>query len=207
MAIAPRGRARPRRTTWCCSPARATRTTRRSRGVKHAVLRCRRTPRGAGAARAGAAHERDDDAWRRRTRWLPGAHAGRRRRAPFARVHSDTRTLRRATCSSRCKGERFDAHDFLAAGARRSGAVAALAERGLAEAGLPGLAGRRHAARRCGSSPPPGARRFDLPLIAVTGSNGKTTVTQMIAAILRAWLRRRGVRHRRATSTTTSACR
>jgi UDP-N-acetylmuramyl pentapeptide synthase len=26
-----------------------------------------------------------------------------------------------------------------------------------------------------------------LPLIAVTGSNGKTTVTQMIAAILRAW--------------------
>ena len=27
----------------------------------------------------------------------------------------------------------------------------------------------------------------DLPLIAVTGSNGKTTVTQMIAAVLRAW--------------------
>jgi UDP-N-acetylmuramoyl-tripeptide--D-alanyl-D-alanine ligase len=30
-------------------------------------------------------------------------------------------------------------------------------------------------------------RQFSLPLIAVTGSNGKTTVTQMIAAILRAW--------------------
>jgi UDP-N-acetylmuramoyl-tripeptide--D-alanyl-D-alanine ligase len=29
--------------------------------------------------------------------------------------------------------------------------------------------------------------QHDLPLIAVTGSNGKTTVTQMIAAILRAW--------------------
>ena len=29
--------------------------------------------------------------------------------------------------------------------------------------------------------------QFSLPLIAVTGSNGKTTVTQMIAAILRAW--------------------
>jgi UDP-N-acetylmuramoyl-tripeptide--D-alanyl-D-alanine ligase len=26
-----------------------------------------------------------------------------------------------------------------------------------------------------------------LPLVAVTGSNGKTTVTQMVAAILRAW--------------------
>ena len=31
------------------------------------------------------------------------------------------------------------------------------------------------------------ARQFPLPLIAVTGSNGKTTVTQMIASILRAW--------------------
>ena len=30
--------------------------------------------------------------------------------------------------------------------------------------------------------------QFTLPLIAVTGSNGKTTVTQMVAAILRAWL-------------------
>ena len=29
-------------------------------------------------------------------------------------------------------------------------------------------------------------RQFDLPLIAVTGSNGKTTVTQMVASILRA---------------------
>ena len=30
--------------------------------------------------------------------------------------------------------------------------------------------------------------RFVLPLIAVTGSNGKTTVTQMVADILRAWV-------------------
>src|SRR5205085_2211248 len=30
-------------------------------------------------------------------------------------------------------------------------------------------------------------KRHTLPLIAVTGSNGKTTVTQMIASILRAW--------------------
>jgi UDP-N-acetylmuramyl pentapeptide synthase len=45
-----------------------------------------------------------------------------------------------------------------------------------------------------------------LPLIAVTGSNGKTTVTQMLASILRAW---KGDARwpPRATSTTTSACR
>jgi UDP-N-acetylmuramoyl-tripeptide--D-alanyl-D-alanine ligase len=40
----------------------------------------------------------------------------------------------------------------------------------------------------------------------VTGSNGKTTVTQMIAAILRAW-HGDAAWPRRATSTTTSACR
>ena len=90
---------------------------------------------------------------------------------------------------------------------KAAGAVAALAERGLADAGLPGLevADTLLALRRAGRAP--GARRFELPLIAVTGSNGKTTVTQMIAAILRAWLRRRARWRPQATSTTTSACR
>jgi len=102
------------------------------------------------------------------------------------RVHSDTRSLQRGDLFVALRGERFDAHDFLAQ-ARASGAAAALAERGLAEAGLSGLqvadtqaalTSLAHAWRR----------RFHLPLIAVTGSNGKTTVTQMIATILRAWL-------------------
>ena len=56
-----------------------------------------------------------------------------------------------------------------------------------AEAGLPGL---QVADTLAALAELAGAwrRRFQLPLIAVTGSNGKTTVTQMIAAILRAWL-------------------
>ena len=54
------------------------------------------------------------------------------------RVHSDTRSLQRGDLFVALKGDNFDAHDFLAqAGA--SGAAAAIAERGLAEAGLPGL--------------------------------------------------------------------
>ncbi|HRH88842.1 MAG TPA: Mur ligase domain-containing protein, partial [Rubrivivax sp.] len=56
----------------------------------------------------------------------------------FARVHSDTRSLAAGDLFVALKGEHFDAHDFLAA-ARAAGAAAALAERGLAEAGLPGL--------------------------------------------------------------------
>ncbi|MGH8796649.1 MAG: UDP-N-acetylmuramoyl-tripeptide--D-alanyl-D-alanine ligase [Caldimonas sp.] len=102
------------------------------------------------------------------------------------RVHSDTRSVRPGDLFVALKGERFDAHDFLAQ-AKASGAVAVLAERGIAEAGLAGLEvadSQRALLELAGAW----RRRFDLPLIAVAGSNGKTTVTQMIASMLRAWL-------------------
>ncbi len=104
---------------------------------------------------------------------------------PLLRAHSDTRTLRPGDLFVALRGERFDANDFIAQ-ARDAGAVAALAERGLQAARLPGievpdgLAGLQALASAWRAG-------FTLPLIAVTGSNGKTTVTQMIAAILRAW--------------------
>ena len=107
----------------------------------------------------------------------------------FARVHSDTRTLQAGDLFVALKGERFDAAQFLGQAAAQ-GAVAALcdarAEPQLRAAGLPGILApdARHA---LGELARGWRRRFELPLIAVTGSNGKTTVTQMIAAILRAW--------------------
>ncbi len=104
----------------------------------------------------------------------------------ISRVHSDTRTLRAGDLFVALKGERFDAHDMLA-GAKAKGAVAALAQRGLSAAGLPGLqvANTQQALVQIATA---WRARLSLPLIAVTGSNGKTTVTQMIGAILRAWL-------------------
>ncbi|WP_442909191.1 UDP-N-acetylmuramoyl-tripeptide--D-alanyl-D-alanine ligase [Ideonella sp. BN130291] len=117
---------------------------------------------------------------------LPGATLVGDGTTAILRVHSDTRSLKPGDLFVALKGERFDAHDFLPQ-AGSLGAVAALAERGLHDAGLPGLqvpdalAGLQALAS--------GWRdRFVLPLIAVTGSNGKTTVTQMIASILRAWV-------------------
>ena len=101
------------------------------------------------------------------------------------RVHTDTRTLQRDDLFVALKGEHFDAHDFLAQ-ARASGATAAIAQHGLREAGLPGLE-VSDAKQALGQLAAGWRSQFDLPLIAVTGSNGKTTVTQMVASILRAW--------------------
>ncbi|WP_342130535.1 UDP-N-acetylmuramoyl-tripeptide--D-alanyl-D-alanine ligase [Hydrogenophaga sp. OTU3427] len=100
------------------------------------------------------------------------------------RVHTDTRSLCAGDLFVALRGERFDAHDFLPQAAA-AGAVAALAEQGLAAAGL---AGAEVPDSRLGLGQLAAAWRaqFDLPLIAVTGSNGKTTVTQMLASVLRA---------------------
>ena len=107
----------------------------------------------------------------------------------FQRVHSDTRTLEPGDLFVALRGERFDANDFLRE-AKTKGAVAALcqgdADARLRAAGLPGLVvpdaqiALIELATRWRS-------QFSLPVIAVTGSNGKTTVTQMIASILRAF--------------------
>ena len=103
----------------------------------------------------------------------------------FERVHTDTRSLLPGDLFVALRGERHDGHDHLAA-ARAAGAVAAIAEHGLEGAGLVGLevADSRLA---LGALAAGWRGRCSLPLIAVTGSNGKTTVTQMIAAILHAW--------------------
>ena len=102
----------------------------------------------------------------------------------FERVHTDTRTLRAGDLFVALKGERFDAHEFLPQ-ARAAGAVAAIGTYGVAETGLDGLVvpDSLVALQQLAAG---WRQRFDGPVIAVTGSNGKTTVTQMIASILRA---------------------
>jgi UDP-N-acetylmuramoyl-tripeptide--D-alanyl-D-alanine ligase len=116
---------------------------------------------------------------------LPAAQLVGDGRVNFLRVHTDTRSLQAGDLFVALKGDRFDAHEFLAQAAAH-GAVAAIAHHGLAEAGLSGLqvADPKLALGQLAAG---WRSQFSLPLIAVTGSNGKTTVTQMIAAILRAW--------------------
>jgi len=119
-------------------------------------------------------------------RLVPGAQLVGSGTTSFARVHSDTRSIAAGDLFVALRGERFDAHAFLG-DAKARGAVAALAERGLDESGLPGLL-VADSRRALGDFAAAWRRRFTMPLVTVAGSNGKTTVTQMIAAMFRAWV-------------------
>jgi len=123
--------------------------------------------------------------------WLGQPLAGPTPSAPvrIQRVHTDTRSLAPGDLFVALRGERFDGSDFLAQ-ARDQGAVAAIcqgehAPERLMQAGLPGLVvpDSRIALGQLGRA---WRAQWSGALIAVTGSNGKTTVTQMVAAILRA---------------------
>ena len=116
--------------------------------------------------------------------WIPGARLVGDPATPIQRVHTDTRSLAAGDLFVALKGERFDANQFLA-DARARGAVAAIAHGGLEAAGLPGLEVPDSLAA-LGALSAGWRAQFELPLIAITGSNGKTTVTQMVASILRA---------------------
>ncbi|MBK8533911.1 MAG: UDP-N-acetylmuramoyl-tripeptide--D-alanyl-D-alanine ligase [Candidatus Competibacteraceae bacterium] len=102
--------------------------------------------------------------------------------AAFSTVGIDSRTLPTGALFVALTGPNFDGHNFVAA-ARQRGAVAALVSREVADP-LPQL---RVADTRLALGQLAAAWRshFTGPLIALTGSNGKTTLKEMIAAILR----------------------
>jgi UDP-N-acetylmuramoyl-tripeptide--D-alanyl-D-alanine ligase len=99
-------------------------------------------------------------------------------------VSTDTRTIGAGSLFVALRGERFDAHEFLADAAGRGAAAAVVAE---ARAGdpspLPRLAVPDTLAA-LGSIARHHRLRFRIPVVGVTGSNGKTTTREMIAAIL-----------------------
>ena len=99
----------------------------------------------------------------------------------FKGVSTDTRKVQQGELFVALKGENFDAHEFLQQ-AVDGGAVAAVVSRPV-QAGVPVLLveDTRHALGLLARAWRAG---FDVPVVGVTGSNGKTTVKEMIAAIL-----------------------
>ena len=115
---------------------------------------------------------------------LPGARLVGDGTVAITRVHSDTRSVQIGDLFVALKGDTFDANTLLAQ-AQTSGAVAALCHPGYALPSLPCIEVEDTLAA-LGTLATGWRAQFHLPLIAVTGSNGKTTVTQMVASILRA---------------------
>ena len=108
--------------------------------------------------------------------------------AGFTGVSTDSRSVARGELFVALRGERFDGHAFLATAAAR-GAAAALIDAACFASGaalpMPVLiAGDTR--RALGDLARAWRKRFSPALIAIAGSNGKTTTKEMLAAILRA---------------------
>lgn len=106
------------------------------------------------------------------------------RPATFSGIFTDSRAIKPGALFVALVGERFDGHDYLAAAAT-AGAAGAVVRRGTPP--IPGLLffevddtlhafGLLARARR---------RRVRGPVVAVTGTNGKTSTKEMLAAVLR----------------------
>lgn len=115
---------------------------------------------------------------------IPGASVLGDEHATFERVSTDSRTAGPGDLFVALKGERFDAHEFLPEVANRH-VSAVLVSRSPGDWRIPALrVGDTRTA--LGALALGWRRRFALPLVAVTGSNGKTTVKEMIASIFAA---------------------
>lgn len=104
--------------------------------------------------------------------------------AELVGVATDTRQPCAGALFVALVGERFDAHDYLADAVQQGAAALLASNADKLPAGVPAVVvddtrralGRLAAAWR---------QQFSIPVIAVTGSNGKTTTREMIASILR----------------------
>ena len=120
--------------------------------------------------------------------------------ATFLRVTTDSRAIAPGDLFVALKGERFDGHDYVP-DALRAGAAAAV----VADARVDAMTGTMTGSLIAVADPQAAlaalARhwrmRFDLPVVAVVGSNGKTTTKEMIASIFREAV---GVEHVHATA-------
>lgn len=99
----------------------------------------------------------------------------------FVDVSTDTRSLQSGQLYVALRGPNFDGHDFVARAAEL-GAAAALVERAV-DVPLPQVVVANTRAA-LGAYAAAWRARFAIDVVAVTGSNGKTGVKEMLAAIL-----------------------
>ena len=102
----------------------------------------------------------------------------------FTGVSTDSRSLREGDLFVALRGERFDGHDFLKSVAAAKAAAAMVDSQYRGEYPLPAVV-VDDTRRALGDLARYWRARFSPALAAITGSNGKTTVKEMLAAILK----------------------
>lgn len=111
---------------------------------------------------------------------LPGAGDGR----TFAGISTDTRSIAPGALFVALGGDRYDAHDFLA-GAAAAGAAAAVVRMGTPPVAGLSLIEVPDTLRAFGALAHARRAAIPGPVVAITGTNGKTSTKEMLAAALR----------------------
>jgi UDP-N-acetylmuramoyl-tripeptide--D-alanyl-D-alanine ligase len=115
---------------------------------------------------------------------------GRMERMEIKGVSIDSRNIKEGELFVALKGDRFDGHDFVP-DAIKKGAWGALVERAALEKKFESLGGLKnilpvedtlYALQEMARTH---RRKFSIPVVGITGSNGKTTTKEMLAGILK----------------------
>lgn len=99
----------------------------------------------------------------------------------FVSVSTDTRNIQTGDLYIALHGERFDGHDYIEQ-AKQAGAVAAIVHKDI-EINLPYIK-VEDTRKALGGLAAAWRQSFSGKVVAITGSNGKTTVKEMVAAIV-----------------------
>lgn len=110
----------------------------------------------------------------------------------FTCISTDSRTLSPGGLFVALKGEQFDGHQFIAQAVSRGGSGVIVDQAEVENIGLRDLrvpvVGVPDTLRAFGDLAEFWRRLYPLPVVAITGSNGKTTTKEMVASILnRSW--------------------
>jgi len=110
-----------------------------------------------------------------------GTAAGER--AAFSGVSTDSRTIEPGDLFVALRGANFDGHDYVPQAIGRGAAAALVSRRVGSEREIPQVLVKDTRAA-LGQLAAAWRARFALPVVALTGSNGKTTVKDMLASVL-----------------------
>ncbi|MBU3591415.1 UDP-N-acetylmuramoyl-tripeptide--D-alanyl-D-alanine ligase [Polynucleobacter sp. 78F-HAINBA] len=103
----------------------------------------------------------------------------------ISHVGSDSRQIQSGELFIALSGDRFDAHDFLGDVATAGASAALISHKEKCPANLPAVS-VQDVKQGLGELAKAWRAQFSIPVALVTGSNGKTTVKEMIASIFKA---------------------